>query len=609
MKILHKKMAGTRLGWGRRCHSAPRAAWSRERGAGQPYPSLVRRLFLLLTGLLLSAALWLTARTGEGQVAQAALSEPAGGRSPGSSVADQVAPAMSSAPARGSTVAAASLPGGSVEAGTVALPYAAGLAGAAAVSSSSAAAGPVAVATISMPASVAVSHPQQLDPVIVRTLGGLPPPVTGGGVHLPEPDSPPAPGAANASRSVTPQLSPPPAGDEDSRAGPAPDPAGRLRHHELTVRPGDSLARLVGSLGVDHRTVHEIVSLNADTAALRRIMPGQKLRLAFDAQGQLQRLRCMTDESSDLVIRRENGRFVATRERISLDAAPRRVAGVIEHSLYRAGKRAGLSERLVMELAGIFAWDIDFILDIRKGDRFSVLYAPQYRQGGGSGRETILAAEFSNRGRVLQALRYVDAAGRADYFTPAGKAMRKAFIRAPVAFTRISSLFDLRRRHPILNRIRAHRGVDYAAPTGTPVQATGDGIIEFIGRKGQYGRTILIRHADRYQTLYAHLSRYARGLTRGSRVRQGQRIGYVGQSGLATGPHLHYEFRVQGVHRDPLRVSLPRAAGIDSQTLADFRARTAPLLAALAGDEQQPPARGTRALQQSVALPVPANDG
>lgn len=442
---------------------------------------------------------------------------------------------------------------------------------------------------------------------MVRTLDGAPLPVVDGGVHAP----------------ANPLVS----GGESALVAPHVQALGNLstrsRSWQSESAPGAPHAQ-APPLPADEgqgriRSAHPAQARRASDAGQADEGQG-RTRSAQDDPALRSRRREHTVHSGDSLT------HPAGPPSVSPDAAPRRVEGVIEHSLYRAGRRAGLSERLVMELAGIFAWDIDFILDIRKGDRFSVLCAQQYRQGSGGsggeggggsgggsggkgGGETILAAEFRNRDRVLRALRYVDAAGRADYFTPTGQAMRKAFIRAPVAFTRVSSSFDLRRRHPILNRIRAHRGVDYAAPVGAPVQATGDGVIEFIGRKGEYGRTILIRHADRYQTLYAHLSRYARGLARGSRVRQGQRIGYVGQSGLATGPHLHYEFRVRGVHRDPLKVSLPRAPGLDGQALADFRARTAPLLAALAGGGQPPSAHKARTLQQSAALPAPANDG
>jgi murein DD-endopeptidase MepM/ murein hydrolase activator NlpD len=193
----------------------------------------------------------------------------------------------------------------------------------------------------------------------------------------------------------------------------------------------------------------------------------------------------------------------------------------------------------------------------------------------------IIAAEFVNQGRSYKALRYKDPKGDVDYYAPDGKRLRKKFLRTPVNFTRISSGFSLHRKHPILNVIRAHKGVDYAAPTGTPIRAAGDGKVVFKGRKGGYGKVIILRHGAIYSTVYGHMSRYARGLSVGKRVRQGQIIGYVGMTGLATGPHLHYEFRVHGVHRNPLTVKLPAAAPLPARYHADFQAHTEEALARL----------------------------
>jgi murein DD-endopeptidase MepM/ murein hydrolase activator NlpD len=234
-----------------------------------------------------------------------------------------------------------------------------------------------------------------------------------------------------------------------------------------------------------------------------------------------------------------------------------------------------------MELANIFGWDIDFALDIRKGDRFTVLYEEMYVDGEDIGNGTILAAEFVNQGKRYHAVRYTDAGGKTDYYSLDGKSMRKAFLRTPVEFSRISSGFSLGRKHPILNKIRAHKGVDYAAATGTPIKVTGDGKIIFRGKKGGYGNTIIVQHGSKYSTLYAHMSKYRSGLTTGSRVKQGQIIGYIGSSGLATGPHLHYEFRVNDVHRDPLRVKLPGAEPLASKYREDFNKKAEALLAQL----------------------------
>jgi murein DD-endopeptidase MepM/ murein hydrolase activator NlpD len=242
----------------------------------------------------------------------------------------------------------------------------------------------------------------------------------------------------------------------------------------------------------------------------------------------------------------------------------------IDSSLFVAGQRAGLSNKIIMELVEIFGWDVDFASDIRAGDRFAVIYEELYKDGHKLRDGEILAAEFVNQGRTTRALRYVFPEGYSAYFTPDGLSIRKAFLRMPVSYARISSRFSYRRKHPVRHRIRAHRGVDYSARTGTPIKASGDGKVIFVGRKGGYGRTVVLKHGAIYSTLYAHMSRYGRGIKRGQRVRQGQTIGYVGASGLATGPHLHYEFRVRGVHRDPLRVKLPKSAPIDEEYKADF---------------------------------------
>ena len=234
-----------------------------------------------------------------------------------------------------------------------------------------------------------------------------------------------------------------------------------------------------------------------------------------------------------------------------------------------------------MEVANIFGWDIDFALDIRKGDNFTLLYEELYLDGEKIEDGNILAAEFINHGKTYQAVQFTDGAGHTDYYSLDGKSMRKQFLRTPVEFSRISSRFNLKRKHPVLNRIRAHKGVDYAAPRGTPIKTTASGRIIHRGKKGGYGNAIIIQHGSKYSTLYAHMSKYRGGLKKGSRVRQGQVIGYIGSSGLATGPHLHYELRVNGVHRDPLRVKLPGAKPLDNKYMTDFKSKADNLIARL----------------------------
>ncbi|MDX1654764.1 MAG: peptidoglycan DD-metalloendopeptidase family protein, partial [Candidatus Competibacteraceae bacterium] len=250
-------------------------------------------------------------------------------------------------------------------------------------------------------------------------------------------------------------------------------------------------------------------------------------------------------------------------------------SGIIRGSLYQTAIRAGLSDKLIMELAEIFGWDIDFALDIRPGDRFAIVYEEQYLDGDKVGDGHILAAEFTNRGKNYRAVRYTTPSGKVHYYTPEGKTMRQAFLRTPVDFRRISSHFQPKRWHPVLGVKRPHMGTDYAAPTGTPIKAAGDGVVAFIGRKGGYGNAIILQHGKRYSTLYGHMSGFAESLKRGSKVEQGQVIGYVGMTGLATGPHLHYEFRIDGRHVNPVTVELPGQMPMPEEYRADFRRQTA----------------------------------
>jgi len=347
-----------------------------------------------------------------------------------------------------------------------------------------------------------------------------------------------------------------------------------------TVRSGDSLARIFSRLHISPQQLDRLMRTGGeDTAILKRIMPGQTLK--FDLRdSELQQLVYEIDRLNTLHVQREGdvfGSHTVTRE---LETRVTNASGVISSSLFLAGMDAGLSDNLIMELAGIFGWDVDFALDIREGDHFTLLYEEKYLDGEKLRDGDILAAEFANRGKTYRALRYTDASGRSDYYTPDGKSMRKAFIRTPVDFTRISSRFG-KRYHPTLKKRKNHHGVDYAAPRGTPIKAAGDGKIVHIGRKGGYGKTIIIQHGGKYSTLYAHMSNYNRKLRRGARVKQGQTIGYVGSTGRSTGPHLHYEFRVNGVHRNPLTVKLPTAAPIQAKYRADFLAKTRVLVSQL----------------------------
>jgi len=349
---------------------------------------------------------------------------------------------------------------------------------------------------------------------------------------------------------------------------------------EVTVAPGDNLSLIFTRNDLSGADLHRILSIGGPTQGLKRLLPGQIVRLRT-VDGELVELVHEQSLLRALHVERDGESFTAQLLETEPEKRVVDTTAEIDSSLFLSGQAAGLADKTILELAEIFGWDIDFVLDIRAGDRFSVIHETYLKDGRKVRDGPILAAEFTNRGRTLRAVRYVDADGRAAYYSETGAAMRKAFLRTPVNFTRISSHFNLKRRHPVLNTIRAHRGVDYAAPHGTPVKATGDGKVVAAATNGGYGRMVQLQHGGSYHTVYAHLSRFARGIRPGQSVRQGQTIGYVGSTGLATGPHLHYEFRVNGVHKNPLTVDLPKALPIPDRYRRDFAAKAQPLLAEL----------------------------
>ncbi len=328
---------------------------------------------------------------------------------------------------------------------------------------------------------------------------------------------------------------------------------------EEKVKSGDSLALIFSRLKLSPNLLHRIVNSSKEAKALANIRPGEVIKVRIDQQGELLELVHKQSEIRSLQILPAEETFTAQIKDRSLEKRIASASGTITNSLYLSAQRAGLSDSLTMELANIFGWDIDFALEIRAGDQFSLIYEEEYLDGKKYRNGPILAAEFINQGKVFRAIRFEDDEGYSSYYSPEGESMRKAFLRAPVDFRRISSRFTKARYHPVLGKKRPHKGVDYAAAIGTPIKAAGDGRVIFRGIKGGYGRTVMLRHGSQYTTLYAHMSKFRGSVKNGSRVRQGQVIGYVGKSGLATGPHLHYEFRVNGVHRNPLTIKLPAA--------------------------------------------------
>lgn len=350
---------------------------------------------------------------------------------------------------------------------------------------------------------------------------------------------------------------------------------------EHKIKNGESLASIFSKNGLSANLLHRIVNSSKTAKELAHIRPGETLRFAFAGDQELQQLILQRNRISSLHIQKTEDSFSAEERNRDLESRMATASGIIESSLFVDGQKAGLSDAQIMELAAIFGWDIDFALEIRAGDSFSLIYEEQYLDGDKFRNGPILAAEFINRGKSYQALRFEDDAGNISYYDADGRNKRRAFIRTPVKFARISSGFTNKRWHPVLKKWRSHKGTDYAASTGTPVKATGAGKVTFRGKKGGYGNVIFLRHGGKYTTVYAHLSKFNRKVKKGSTVKQGQIIGYVGSTGLASGPHLHYEFRVNGVHRNPLSVTLPKSDPLPKDQLKKFKQETSTMLTQL----------------------------
>lgn len=348
------------------------------------------------------------------------------------------------------------------------------------------------------------------------------------------------------------------------------------------IKSGNTLSTLFSKAGYNDKIMYSVIHSSKEAKQLANIYPGEKIAFLNDDNQKLSQIKLVRSPLKSIIFKKnEKDAFIKEVVTRTPDIHIAYGESEIESSLFLAGQKAGLSQKQIMELANIFGWDIDFILDIRSGDKFNFIYEELYLDGEKYKNGRILAANFNNRGREFSAVLYEQQNGVSNYFTPDGKSMRKAFIRTPVDFARISSRFNLKRKHPILHTIRAHKGTDYAAARGTPIKATGDGKIIHAARKGGYGKTVIIQHGQKITTLYAHMNGYARGVRTGKRVKQGQIIGYVGSTGRSTGPHLHYEFRVNGVHRDSLKVKLPQAKPVPKKELARFRKATSVYLAQL----------------------------
>lgn len=350
---------------------------------------------------------------------------------------------------------------------------------------------------------------------------------------------------------------------------------------EVRIQRGDTIGSLLNRLHIDDTAATNFLRSAKDAKTLYQLVPGRSVRAKTSANGELIALRYIASDNTQLTVDREGSGFKASEQAAPLEARVVMKSGEIRSSLFGATDAAGVPDAISTQMAEVFSSDIDFHLDIRKGDRFAVVYEMLYSNGEPVKAGRVLATEFVNQGKAYRAMYFKDREGREGYYTPEGNNLRKAFLRSPLEFSRITSGFTNARFHPVLQTWRAHKGVDYGAPTGTRIRATADGTIALAGKQSGYGNIVVIQHKGSYSTAYGHLSAFAKGMHKGARVNQGDIIGYVGSTGMATGPHLHYEFRVAGVQRNPLTVPMPQSFPIAAHYKSDFLAQARPLSAQL----------------------------
>lgn len=350
----------------------------------------------------------------------------------------------------------------------------------------------------------------------------------------------------------------------------------------VTIKSHDTLGKIFSRIGITNKEVSRILKSGEQAQQLKMLHPGKKIEIVVDTNHLVQKLSYSLNETDTLIVSRDtNNNFKLQTKSLPLEAKQLAAAFTIHSSVAGSAKNAGLSSKQITQLAGIFKTTVDFNKGNHAGDKVSVLFQDYFLNGKKIKEGEIVAAEYKTPTNTYQAVRFTDPKGNSGYYSPDGSSMQKRFLPAPLKFTRISSLFNPNRWHPILHRFRHHNGVDYAAPYGTPIKSVANGTIAFLGRKGGYGNTILIKHDSCYSTLYGHLSKYASELKAGNHVHQGQVIGYVGSSGLATGPHLHFEFRINGVHHNPLTVALPNGKSITHAYRNKFHNEVKKLLAKL----------------------------
>jgi murein DD-endopeptidase MepM/ murein hydrolase activator NlpD len=348
----------------------------------------------------------------------------------------------------------------------------------------------------------------------------------------------------------------------------------------IEVKSGDNLSSIFSKVGLSNQDLFRVLNSSDEAKVLNQVYPGYQLDFLIPPEGELEQLRLLKSPLEGFLFTLNNNNYDVESILNFPQLRPTFKVGTIADSLFMAGQREQIPAVTIMEMANIFGGVIDFILDPRAGDDFSILYDEKYLDGEFIGHGDILATQYTNQGKTFTAVRYINEQGEAGYYNAEGESMRKAFLRSPLDVFRISSNFNPSRRHPILNTIRAHKGTDYAAPRGTPIRATSDGQVTRASRNGSFGNLVIVKHAGGFETKYAHLSKYANGVKKGKRVRQGDIIGYVGTTGSATGPHLHYEFLMGGVHQNPRTIidKLPKAESIDPAEMDGFRTQTADLL-------------------------------
>lgn len=340
--------------------------------------------------------------------------------------------------------------------------------------------------------------------------------------------------------------------------------------HEERIQRGDTISSLLDRLNVSDEDISAFLQSAHNSSSLRQLVPGRLVRAQTDNEGNLLALQYISSSESMLNVVKQAGGFQASDEAVPLEMHVQMKSAEIRSSLFGATDAANIPDNVATQIADIFSSDIDFHRDLQKGDKFTVIYESFYNKGEQIKTGRVLAAEFNNNGKTYRAIYFQDKEGRGGYYTPEGKNLRKAFLRSPLEFSRITSGFTSARYHPVLKEWRAHKGIDYGAPIGTRVKAVADGTVTFIGKQNGYGNLLVIQHQGQYSTAYGHLSGFAKGLRKGSKVNQGDLVAYVGKTGLATGPHLHYEFRIAGVQRNPLGITLPTAFPIAAKYRDDF---------------------------------------